>query len=122
MKDRTFKIFVLALALLLIALFSAKAEDYVYYNIGTEGKYLTIDLDNPQPIETAEELFKTLSILDCTLTVYDEIAMDETFVSILKKRNEVYIFGQGPQILGSYWYKDGLVFKLTLNEPIGAAE
>lgn len=122
MKDKTFKIFALALALLFIAIYSVKAEDFVSYNIGNEGMYLTIDLDNPQPIETPEELFKTLSVLDCTLTVYDEIEMDEYIVSILKKREAQYIFGRGLQILGSYWCKDGLVFKLTLNEPMGSAE
>lgn len=121
MKDRTFRIFVLALAMLFIALFSVKAEDWVYYNIGTEGKYLTVDLDNPLPIETADELFETLATLDCTLTVYDEIDVNEYFLSILKKRKEKYIFGQGPQILGEYWYKDGLVFYLRLNEPLGGS-
>ncbi len=113
------KKFILILVTLVALVGSVSAEDFVSYNIGNEGIYLTIDLDNPQPIETAEELFKTLSILDCTLTVYDEIEMDEYFVSILKKREAQYIFGKGLQILGSYWYKDGLVFKLTLNEPIG---
>ena len=115
------KKFILVLVALIGLVGSVSAEDYVYYNIGTEGKYLTIDLDNPVPIETADELFKTLATLDCTLTVYDEIAVNETFVSILKKRNEVYIFGQGPQILGSYWYKDGLVFGLMLNKPMGGS-
>ena len=114
------------LILVLVALIglvgSVNAEDWVSYNIGTEGMYLTVDLDEPHPIETAEELFKTLSVLDCTLTVYDEIEMDEYFVSILKRRKEQYIFGKGSQILGSYWYKDGLVFKLTLNEPMGSAK
>lgn len=122
MKDRTFRIFVLALAMLFIAIYSVKAEDWVNYNIGTEGKYLTIDLDDHVPIITAERMFELMSTIGYTLSVYKETDMDEYFVSILKKRNEMYIFGQGSQILGSYWYKDGLVFGLMLNEPIECAE
>ncbi len=109
---------ILVLVVLVSLVGSVFAEDWVNYNFGTEGKSLMIDLDNPYPIETTEELFKTLSTLDCTLTVYDEIVMDDKFVSILKKRKEVFILCQGYQVLGSYWYKDGLVFKLTLDKPM----
>lgn len=116
MKDNTFKIFALALALLLIAIFSAKAEDWAFssytknYGVEVHGTFGEVSGVIPWSSEaTANKDFDAMSIvLKCAkngrfANEFDTIYEGAVFVQLLN----MYGYPKNRLLNIAYTYKFG---------------